>query len=300
MESSGFPGVFNPLRLGVLLFFFLPLYSQTDVVVFSYDRPMQLYALLESMERNVEGIHQLAVIYRSSGSGFSDGYRMVKRAFPRVAYTKQKKRSRGKDFSKALLDAAFGQGAEGKYVLFATDDMVFTKPIDLSMAAEAMDLHGAYAFYFRLGRNITSCYMTAQKTGVPAFEEVGEGLLTWVFEQGQGDWRYPHNVDGTLYRKEMIEKEVRSLEYTDPSIFESKWAKRARLKQKGICYLSSCVINIPLNRVTTTFGNSHMNWKSPAELLHDFLYGYKIDIGPLQGMENRSPHVEVTPSFILR
>jgi len=44
--------------------------ANTDLIVFSYDRPLQLYALLESLESYVTGLAQISVIYRVSRDAF--------------------------------------------------------------------------------------------------------------------------------------------------------------------------------------------------------------------------------------
>ncbi|MBS0637365.1 MAG: hypothetical protein JSS12_07625, partial [Verrucomicrobia bacterium] len=45
--------------------------KQVDLVVFSFDRPMQLYAFLESLETYVSNPHQIHVIYRCTDKQFS-------------------------------------------------------------------------------------------------------------------------------------------------------------------------------------------------------------------------------------
>ena len=37
--------------------------AQVDLIIFSYDRPMQLYALLESIETYVRGLENINTIY---------------------------------------------------------------------------------------------------------------------------------------------------------------------------------------------------------------------------------------------
>ena len=60
-----------------------------DLIIFSYDRPMQLFALLESIEKNVVGLNKTNVIYRSSNNEFEVGYEIVKKSFPTSNYVKQ-------------------------------------------------------------------------------------------------------------------------------------------------------------------------------------------------------------------
>ena len=75
------------MGLAVGLAVFLHIRSATptkkaDLVVFSYDRPLQLYAFLESTEKYVTGVGDLVVIYRASSEQFQKGYEVVEADFP--------------------------------------------------------------------------------------------------------------------------------------------------------------------------------------------------------------------------
>ena len=74
--------------------------KNADLVVFSFDRPLQLYAFLESAEKFVKGLGQISVIYRCSGDQFQQGYDKVQKCFKQVKFLAQgkdpaKDRSRG-------------------------------------------------------------------------------------------------------------------------------------------------------------------------------------------------------------
>ena len=55
--------------------------SDADFVIFSYNRPLQLYAFLESIEKYVAGIGSIQVIYRVSDDSYEEGYKVVKKEF---------------------------------------------------------------------------------------------------------------------------------------------------------------------------------------------------------------------------
>ena len=59
---------------------------QTDLIVYSYDRPMQLYALLESIEKYITGLSDIFVILRTSSSDFEHAYGIVEKTFSKVIY----------------------------------------------------------------------------------------------------------------------------------------------------------------------------------------------------------------------
>lgn len=272
-------------------------YSSTDLLIFSYDRPLQLYALLESIELNVSGLEELYVLYRASSIESERGYQELKKDFPSARFVPQSHTRARQDFKPLLLKYLFGSPAP--YALFAVDDIVVTRPIDLGSAELQMERYGAFCFFFRLGLNIDTCYMTNQPSPVPPGNLVEPDLFLWRVGSGTWDWNYPHNVDLTLYRKREIFPFFYAATYSYPNDLEALWAHFARQDDLALCLAHSAMVNIPMN-VVSSFNNRHMQSKTAAECLDLFLQGLKIDIAPLQGLENNSPHFEITPTFIPR
>lgn len=48
--------------------------AETELIIFSYDRAMQLYALLESISLRTKGIDQISVLCRASNSLHAKAY----------------------------------------------------------------------------------------------------------------------------------------------------------------------------------------------------------------------------------
>jgi hypothetical protein len=90
------------------------------------------------------------------------------------------------------------------------------------------------------------------------------------------------------------------LDFLNPNSLEGEWAAKANGRKIGLCFAHSKVINIPLNIVTHSVNNRNMNFLSKEELLNKFEEGYKIDISPLEKINNESAHYEYQPQFILR
>ena len=44
--------------------------ARADLIIFSFNRPMQLYALLESVEKYLTGIEETVIIYRAGNERF--------------------------------------------------------------------------------------------------------------------------------------------------------------------------------------------------------------------------------------
>jgi len=303
-----------PLRIsgfGLVIVLALPLFffaysaqekdalPKADLVVFSYDRPLQLYAFLESAQRCLTGVGQIQVIYRASSPEFANAYQEVKAAFSYVTFLIQGDKPK-EDFKPLTLKATFS--TPNDHVLFAVDDIIIKDHIAVDECIAALEETQAYAFYLRMGRNLTECYTLQCAQSLPLMREVKPGIYVWCFAQGQSDWRYPHSVDMTLYRKKDIRKSFESLQYTSPNVLEANWAGLGLhiLHKHGLCYEQSKIVNLPLNRVQDFYNNRFMEGFPANGLLAIFNQKQKIDINPLHKIDNKSAHMEYVPTFVER
>lgn len=273
--------------------------KRADLVIYSFDRPTQLFALLESIDVYVTGLGDVTVIYRSSGNAFSKAYEEVIDYFPGVIFVKQGSNPRS-DFKPLTLQAVFDSSYD--YILFAVDDDIVKDFTDVGQSIEQMERYGAYAVYFKMGLHLSYCLPMASDQMVPSYKVLEDDLCIWCFANGKCDWGYPHTVDMTLYRKKDIRRDLCTMSYRSPNTFEGVWAGRARkiMHKRGLFYKRSKLVNLPLNRVQNDCCNSHMNAQSPQELLDLFNQGLKIDIFPLYQVENNDVHMQYVPKFVQR
>ncbi len=270
-----------------------------DLIVFSYNRPMQLYAFLESVQKNVTGLRKIGIIYRED-KDFVSGYDLVKSSFPSVIFFKQSNETPKEDFKPLVLEACFGAFGEGaSYLVFAVDDIIITDQIDIQKGIRDLQETFAYGVYYRLGRHVDYCYTLDFEQGVPDLLEVGNGSLAWQFKQGKGDWNYPNSVDLVLYDKKDVKNMIQQMKYTFPNNFEGEWSKHADANKIGLCYERAKMVNVTMNFVTS-FRNRATNSYLVEELNQMFLEGLKIDIEAFFHMMNRAPHTDVDPQFIPR
>ncbi len=267
-----------------------------DMVIFSFDRPLQLYALLESIKKYFIGVGTISVIYRASTEGYQAGYEEVKRVFSNIAFMQQGTNPRN-DFRPLTVHATFS--SPHAHIIYAVDDIIGKDFVDLSYCAQVLDETRSYGFYLRLGKNITECYSLHIITGVPPLTQVKPNIYQWRFSSGRGDWIYPNTVDMTIYRKADIERYIRGINYVHPNSLEGNWAGAANLSLNGLCFEQSKIVNLPLNLVNIS-GNRHEQWKTTAELLAIFNDGFKINLEPIHGLVNKAPHCDYKPEFIKR
>src|SRR5690606_12502188 len=125
----------------------------------SYDRPLQLYAALESIQRYLSGSFSMTLLYRASDARFSAAYAEVLECFPKVRAVMQSEKPR-KDFKPLLEEILSASPAE--YVLFCSDDIVMKDYVNLDLCQRMLDSTSAYGFYLRFGRNIQHSYISAK------------------------------------------------------------------------------------------------------------------------------------------
>jgi hypothetical protein len=285
------------LKILFLIFPFLS-FAGVDCVIFSYDRPLQLYACLESIERHCKGIDRLSVLYRCSNERFNAGYNTVQERFPKVRFLKQPARKPKRAFKPRVVRLALS--SPSPYILFGVDDLIVKESVDLAACAELMEKTKSYGFFLRLGKNISFCYQMGKQQPVPVSRSIEPGVCSWSFSEGSCDWGFPHNLDMTLYRKSDLKNALRKKKYETPTSLEQALVTISLpYGTEGLYFEQSKVVNVPLNVVSPT-GNPHMGFMTTEELLVLFEEGKKIDIEPFSQLVNNSPHFPKAPEFILR
>lgn len=274
--------------------------EKVDLVVFSYHRPLQLYAFLESLHIYGQNYGHVFVLYRSEKSRFDRAYQDLKSTFKKVQFIKQSNINPAKQFKQEVMDLAFNPvRSRSKYICFAVDDIVIKKPIDFVDAIHGLNTSGAYGFFLRLGKEISDCYMLQLQHVIPPLTLLEDKYLLFTFEKGNGDWNYPNNLDMTIYRKQDIYPDLKRISFTYPNDLEAVWSEYRENKKKGVCYQNAKIINLPLN-VISKANNRNMQAYSIEELLISFEQGYKFDLSDIGKIHNRSVHFEYIPKMVSR
>ncbi len=273
--------------------------EKVDLIIFSYDRPLQLFALLESIDKYIKGLGDVYLIYRTSSPEYDKNYDMCFAYFKHLNLTFIKQRVN--DFKHLTIDTL--KSTKHDYLFFAVDDIIVKDFISLSECATLLKEANAHGFYLRLGKHITKCHSEGNKhTPVPTYKEIKPGIYLWTFKDGQGDWGYPNTVDMTVYCKKEILQVLCNLDFDCPNVFEGKWAEEGRkfdMHKKGLFYADSKILNVPLNLVQTHHWAYNMNF--PKEKCLDiFDKGFKVDINQYFKYQNDAPHIELMPKFVNR
>lgn len=281
----------NRFFLLYLMWYSVSASAFSDLLIYSYNRPLQLYALLESAQRYIVGIEKIMVIYRAGDFAYENAYGMVKKDFPAVQFYCQTNPPH--DFKELTLQCM--NSSKQEYILFAVDDIVVKDYVDIAQCIALMEEYGAYGFFLRLGKHLTYCYATFSEQKLPQFIKDDKNICVWNFSEGQWDWGYPHSLDMTIYRKKDVLGWLTQLDYASPNQLEYYLALYASYGPRGICYENSKIINLPINIVQTYTYNNCVHSYSPEKLLELFNEGHKLDTRHLHQVQNSACHMFDAP-----
>lgn len=267
----------------------LPPSSQTaDLLIFSQDRPLELFALLESIERYVKGLEKITVLYTTTHPEYDPAYLEIKIRFPHVQFVKENGPKSFKPLcSKILFESSL---EKSPFILFATDRMVFKDQINISEGIKLLDRSGAYGLYLSYHPELEYCISLQRHQRVPPATPLaglssGETPFAWQFSSGQDDWNNPCNFNFTLYRKKDLQDPFTKLSYDSPHTLLEKWNLSSPLDRIGLFYGEAKAIQLSEHR------------KNSLEI---FESGLKIDLGPLFRTTSISQQLEVNLPFTTR
>ncbi|MBN1914455.1 MAG: glycosyltransferase family 2 protein [Parachlamydiales bacterium] len=268
--------------------------GQADVILFSFDSPLQLHALLESINYFMTGIHQISVLYRSSDIRHEQSYDKIKKLFPRVQFIKQSELPHT-DFKPLLMQIIFGSTQKySQYLLFATDELIIKDFVDLNKCIAAMENTKSSFFSLSLGKHIA--YTRHFPVAKPSFLSIAQKIIGWQLNKGEKEWADNYNAHLTVYRKKDIFPYLQKIAFTSPKDLLHKWnmlahqtiSKYHQRRRTGLCFIYSKAISLPYSQY------------SSDELFQKYEQGSRIYIDPLFQIKNNSFLVDTSLPFIER
>ena len=256
-------------------------------IIFSKDRPMQLFSLLESYYKYLSPAPPLYIIYRSSDSNYEKAYEEVRDYFKNQTHLTFIKES---DFRANLISLL--KNIRSTYIFFLVDDIIFKSSLSFEDYLTLSD-RDKYILSLRLGKNLSYCYPLDSHQELPHFKNKGI-FLSWKWKKSQKDWKYVFSVDGNVYLKNEILAITEEIPFKAPNSYEASMnTLRYIIRRKdGLCYHESKLVNLCLNRVQDEVLNISGDISS-EELLDLWNQGNKIDIDKFSSISNISAHIEV-------
>lgn len=255
-------------------------------IVFSMDRPIQLFSLLESYYKYCENAVPLYVIYKVSNHDFKKGYKEVEIYFRSKEVTFIEEKSFKEDLIATINIIS------SKYLFFLVDDIIFKSHFSFNDYL-SLPNRDNYILSLRLGENLNYCYTRTLKQNLPQFKNVGK-FISWDWRNGESDWNYVFSVDGNIYLKRDVLEMTKVIPFKAPNSYESNMNIFRFLlrRKKGLCYPKSVLVNVCLNRVQDEIENIS-GGISLKELNKNWKNNEKIDIEYFKDMNNESAHIEV-------
>jgi hypothetical protein len=277
---------------------FTGLANPNDLVVFipSFDRPMQLDATLKSFYRHCNNPYnyEIRVIYRVSNERFQSAYESLKSDYKNVIFIKENA------FKMHLMQSI----VDKTYILFVTDDCIFTHKFDLEVAKNLLSTDPeAIGFSLRLGKNTRVCYPIGKLNQLPdeinfdIIKDENINIIDWT-KIKIGDFGYPLEVSSSLYEISIIKDLINNYDYNNPNDLE--WIMACNLIYKReLCDLFFYDISVafcdPINKVQKVNNNRCGNYAiyNTEVLLDRFEKGERINVDFFNKFISSGCHQEI-------
>lgn len=269
--------------------------KDTIALIFSKDRAMQLQGTIESflLHCRDEDAVDFVVLYKVSNGLHRGQYDELKKKFSQVSFIEEN------DFRSQVLSVL----QKCDYVLFLVDDNIFVRPFSVQDMSGALGREKDTAgFSLRLGRNTGYCYPLSSPQALPAFREIGGGILKYYWPGSQCDFGYPLEMSSSVYRCREILQLLGRVEFANPNRLEGIMDLNKHLYNNLpylLTFAESAAFCNPVNVVQNTVKNRHgvVHNYSSEKLADYFSRGMSIDVKKYIGFKPNAAHQEVELYF---
>jgi len=257
-------------------------------VIFSKDRALQLYALLESMQMYTSFNYRIIILFKASNVENKTSYHELI-SESKIFSLNIKWVEEIEDFKNNLLSIL--NQVNTKRIFFLTDDDIFIDKFNFASCKKfACD---KFIFSLRHSKNITKSYNEKKIINSPKFLKslVNNKFLEFKWFEGSGEWSDPWSVNGHIYCLNEIKILSEILTYSGPNSYEAslKLLNFLMANKVGVCCVQSKIVNIPINITQSEWKNRSGNL-SVTHYLSAWKKGKKLNILGLKGHNPRSTH----------
>ena len=260
----------------------MPISSRLNIIVFSYNRAMQLDSTLHSIRKHLKGIdYSVKVLYhyapfhetsyeilaeewkneeivefhlRKLCRSFWKGVVPYYLTFPRnlfwyLKYTKLRENQYNFKYQLEGLISSY----DAEYTMFNTDDTIFYA--DARVPSHILDRISSFP------RSVTyRMYVGNNQSDAPTELVEDNGSLCWNYYDPKMNrhWAYPFAVDSTIYNTNAILELIGPVLYNSPSTLEGLCNFRCKKKKmfgEGYSPINSKVVGLPINKVQSENDN---------------------------------------------
>lgn len=260
------------------------------LIVFSKDRPLQLHGYLTSLFEQWQGTFDVDVLLRGGGAYEAAYDGVANEVAGRAAFHGEA------DFAGDLQFLL--KHVEAPLTCFGCDDAVFTQPVDADQLPPLFEEHPKLlGISLRLGSTVKRGmwgHEMAQPRFMPTFPECpqfvgGPAGLEWDCTAigSAGDWAYPWDVVGTVYRTDFVRRMVHLIHafggLTNPNLLEyhgsCRWQEEAQGATLLRAWYTPRLVLPTINVVQSVFPNGTVGQSKldPAFLLECWNRGLRLD-----------------------
>jgi len=271
-----------------------------SIIIFSYNRAMQLDALIRSINSNISGIpFEIVVIFHCSNEHIKSYDRLMLKHYASVSFLKREKdyslkesipfffkyyknifrffkypflRKNVDNFKKMFENNL--KHFTSKYVMFFTDDAYVYS--EMKLVTEIFDFidkdPSQNSFKALIGDNILGFS--------PCISFKRGNFYEWNYynSNAKTHWSYPFAVDGTIYNRNALLNIFKNVLYHSPISLEAfvvEYVKHKRFFKNGLSPIKSSVVSTVLNRVSEITNNFALNIE-PDYLCEKYMEGYEL------------------------
>lgn len=281
-----------------------------DSLVFSKDRPLKLFALLESQQRHVRNGGATTVILRATSLASAVGYRVVAAAFPGVTFVWQ---TPALSFQRTVEAALRGLGAP--YTMPLVDELVWTRDVDLGAVAAALR-RGSDRGTFQLRLGLHMAGVAAARPSIASLAAAAArdddaavaagGGATYCYEWAGPDmapstFAHPTVLDAAVVPAARLRREWYSLSFGSPNELEYFWYAYRQTYGPGcvhLFYANASVVNNESGDLVRDTAADASKAELAAEHTAALLAGRRIDVEDFDGLTGPHAHVSVPLRFV--
>lgn len=266
--------------------------NKLTTIICSKNRPIQLYALLESLKEKTNILFKdINVLYKYENK-FLESLNEIKKIFPDINFINEI------NFKNDVLELI--NVTEKNYLMFLMDDDVVKEQVDFHEITKYMDENPIFVFSLRMGKNLNYCYPVDKKQNIPFGYDI-ENYFMWNFREGEFDWNYPLSLDGHIFQKNEFDKIIKMFNnWNSPNTLEANIQPANNIINPiCVCYQQSKLVNLPINKVQNDFNNRSGNI-SEGYLLNVWNDKKKINLEKIYGLNNNGAHQEISLEFSSR
>lgn len=278
------------------------------IIIFSFNRAMQLEALLRSIRQHWSSTpHKVSVLYNTTQETYQKGYEMLAAEYSHVEFIKETSRPqryhlrdyfhpynwlkllryphvrRQKSNFRDLLNEPL-RHSECSYTMFLTDDSAFFADVCLTKEQLAFidENPSQNQISLRLGTD------NVQKP--ESIVTSNDGTLRWQFDEHRDalSWGYNFSVDAHIYSTALLRQLLTRIIYCNPTTLEAHindYVQKTHRMNHGLAFERPVILSYPINMVQQIADNESLGI-SEEGLNNKFLEGYRLEYPAID-----NPHI---------